>query len=722
MTAALVLFASITLQVIAAGLALRLIRVTQKRLAWALLAAAISLMAFRRTITLFRLLTGDITKPPDLVAELVALVISILMVSGIATIGPVFFSIINSEDSLRRSQLNLAKAERIAKLGNWDWNIVTNKLAWSDEIYRIFGLDPEEFGANYEAFLNSVHPDDRRHVQDAVDAALNENKEYNIEHRVIRPNGEEIIAHEQAEVTFDEGGNPVGMFGTVQDITKMKMAEEARYKSEVRLSNIQDNASDAIIMINWNQIITSFNKGAEAIFGYDADEVIGQRLGVLLPSPLVEAHKTNINNFAKSKEISRPMSAHREIQGKRKDGTIFPAEASISKLIEGDEVTFTAILRDVTKRKAIENQIRNQVAKLQALREIDIAITGSLDLRVIIKVILDQVTSQLKVDAADILLLNPQTRYFEYGGSRGFNSDRKVQTAQIRHGESFVGHVSLDRELLHIQNLSESEMAPSFAEMVAEENFVSYYCLPLISKGHVQGVLELYNRTIHNPNKEWFGFLEALGIQTAIAIDNVSLFDSLQKANEKLILAYDTTLEGWVRALAFKDEETEEHSHRVTDMTCRLAKIMGLDDDVLVHVRRGSLLHDIGKMGIPEHILLKPGNLSDEEREIIEKHPVYAFEWLSPIEYLRTALDIPYCHHEKWDGTGYPRGLQGKQIPLPARIFSVVDTWDALISDRPYRKAWHLEKVYQYLKDQRGKHFDPQVVDEFLKFMPPEAV
>ena len=179
-------------------------------------------------------------------------------------------------------------------------------------------------------------------------------------------------------------------------------------------------------------------------------------------------------------------------------------------------------------------------------------------------------------------------------------------------------------------------------------------------------------------------------------------------------MAYDATIEGWSRAMDLRDEETEGHTQRVTDLTLKLARLMGIRDDQLIHIRRGALLHDMGKLGIPDQILLKPGKLTDDEWVIMRKHPVYAYDMLSSIEYLRPALDIPYCHHEKWDGSGYPRGLKGEEIPLAARIFAVIDAWDALTSDRPYRKAWSREKTLAYIREQTGSHFDPQVVEVFL--------
>jgi putative nucleotidyltransferase with HDIG domain len=231
----------------------------------------------------------------------------------------------------------------------------------------------------------------------------------------------------------------------------------------------------------------------------------------------------------------------------------------------------------------------------------------------------------------------------------------------------------------------------------------------------VKGVLEVFQRASFSPDREWVELLEIFAGQAAIAVDNAALFNDLQRSNVDLMLAYDTTLEGWSRALDLRDKETEGHTQRVAELTVRLARAMGMSEEELIHVRRGAMLHDIGKMGIPDSILLKPGPLTDDEWAIMKKHPVYAYELLLPIAYLRPVLDIPYCHHEKWDGSGYSRGLKGEQIPLAARIFAVVDVWDALRSDRPYRPAWTDAQAREYIREQAGKHFDPKVVEVFLK-------
>jgi HD-GYP domain-containing protein (c-di-GMP phosphodiesterase class II) len=228
-------------------------------------------------------------------------------------------------------------------------------------------------------------------------------------------------------------------------------------------------------------------------------------------------------------------------------------------------------------------------------------------------------------------------------------------------------------------------------------------------------MLELFHRSPIAGGQEWWDFLDSLAHQTAIAIDNAELFQDLQDTNQELVEAYEATLEGWAKALELRDKETQGHSRRVTEMALQLAGVMGLGDEELVEVRRGTMLHDIGKMGIPDSILGKPGPLTPEEWEVMRQHPVMAYNLLSPIPFLRKALDIPYCHHEKWDGSGYPRGLGGVEIPQSARIFALVDVYDALLSDRPYRPAWTEGKVLDYIQDQSGKHFDPAVVEAFMR-------
>ncbi|MGV1098341.1 HD domain-containing phosphohydrolase [Thiovibrio sp. JS02] len=368
---------------------------------------------------------------------------------------------------------------------------------------------------------------------------------------------------------------------------------------------------------------------------------------------------------------------------------------------------------EVVARMEAESRARVRLQHLTTLHAIDMVITASLDLRLTMKLFLEQTVPQLGMDAGAILLLNPHTQFLDYGADWGFDGVG-IRKSRERLGEGSAGLAAYERRVVQIDDLSREANSFIRREILADERFRTYLAVPLIAKGQVKGVFEIFSRSRFNPEPEWFDFLEALAIQAAIAIENATLFRKLQESNIELTLAYDTTIEGWSKALELRDSETEGHTQRVTELTLKAACAVGMREDELDHVRRGALLHDIGKMAVPDSILMKPGPLSAEEQQTMRQHPLFAFQLLSPIHYLRPALDIPYCHHEWWDGSGYPRGLKGEQIPLAARIFAIADNWDALISTRRYREAWSREKVVEHIRSLAGNQFDPSLVDIFL--------
>lgn len=245
--------------------------------------------------------------------------------------------------------------------------------------------------------------------------------------------------------------------------------------------------------------------------------------------------------------------------------------------------------------------------------------------------------------------------------------------------------------------------------------------VPLTLHGKIIGIFALGSLKVAAFDQNSADLAQTFALHATAAIDNIQLFENLQKSNQELVQAYDTTLAGWAKALELRDKETHGHTNRVTELTMDLARFIGISKADLIHLRRGVLLHDIGKMGVPNEILHKEGPLNDEEWIEMRKHPQYAFDLLYPITFLRPSLDIPYSHHEWWDGTGYPQKLKGEEIPLPARIFAVVDVWDALLSNRPYRQAWDNTRVTNYLREQAGTHFDPNIVEVFLKMMEAKA-
>ncbi len=368
---------------------------------------------------------------------------------------------------------------------------------------------------------------------------------------------------------------------------------------------------------------------------------------------------------------------------------------------------------EVTECRQLQERMLSQVARLMALRAIDVSILSGSSLKQTLDIVLAQVLDLLHIDAAALLLLDPQTHTLNAFTDRGF-SQNCPPLPEIQGDCGSRGRAAIeDDRSSHGDRVADMQDTPH-SRLMRAQGFVDYYCVPLIARDSFAGVLEIYHRAPLSITPDQMDFLIALAGQAAIAIDNSFLIQGLQQSNSELTQAYDTTIEGWSRALDLRDKETDGHCHRVTETTVRLARMMGLSTEELVHIRRGALLHDIGKMGIPDSILLKLAPLTQEEWEIMRLHPLYAYEMLLPIAFLRKALDIPYYHHEKWDGSGYPHQLEGKQIPLAARIFAVVDVWDALRSDRPYRKGWPTEKVREHLQSLSGTHFDPAVVDAFL--------
>ncbi|MGV8025948.1 MAG: HD domain-containing phosphohydrolase [Anaerolineaceae bacterium] len=397
----------------------------------------------------------------------------------------------------------------------------------------------------------------------------------------------------------------------------------------------------------------------------------------------------------------------------QEDISILTTLASQTSLAIQNAKLFSLTQKELAERKKAEKNLQLQLKRLSALQDINVAITENFDLQIPLVMLLDQVVNELKVDAADVLLYNPENKNLNFIAGRGFSTEA-LKFTSLRMGQGMAGMAAQKRAPIYVKDLTSELTTLNQSPLLEGENFVSYYGFPLIARNQVKGVLEIFHRSVLEPNQQWLDYLNTLISETAIALDNARMFTDLEKTNLELVSAYEATLEGWARTLEMRDRETEGHSQRVLGMTLRLAEKMGVHGEDLVHIRRGSLLHDIGKIAIPDNILQKPGPLTDEEWETMRRHPSIAYEMLSTIHFLEPALEIPYCHHEKWDGSGYPRGLKGEEIPLSARIFAIIDVWDALSSDRPYRKAWPTEKVFNYIKDQSGTHFDPTVVDAFV--------
>jgi HD-GYP domain-containing protein (c-di-GMP phosphodiesterase class II) len=355
----------------------------------------------------------------------------------------------------------------------------------------------------------------------------------------------------------------------------------------------------------------------------------------------------------------------------------------------------------------------DQVILIARVTETTRAISGSLEPADILSTVVVKAAELIQADAGAIALPSPNGNAISYPYL--YNLPDFLKKKHYVRG--------LSREVMETRT---SRLVPDYAaypDALPEwlsTGIHAVVSVPMLYGKECYGALNLFSFT---PGKTFtepeLCLVESVGWQAASAMNNAALFDSLQRAHGELALAYDATLVGWAKALELRDRETEGPSRRVPELSQRLAREMGIQGkEDLVRLRQGALLHDIGKMGIPDQILLKPGPLSEEEWLIMRKHPVYARDLLADIPYLVPALEIPYSHHEKWDGTGYPLGIKGEKIPLEARLFAIVDVWDALRSDRPYHKAWPVPSVVEHIRTQSGKHFDPDIVNIFLDLVP----
>ncbi|MBI4857493.1 MAG: PAS domain S-box protein [Acetobacterium woodii] len=567
------------------------------------------------------------------------------------------------------------------------------------------GYDIEAFKADPELVLKITHPDDREMLQSHRGNLRKPNCE-NFEYRIITKTGEEKWINHSCAPIIGDNGDFLGRRVANRNITDKKLMELEVRDSDARLKTIFQVSPDAVLIFEVDGKIIDANPASIELSGYSRDELLEMCFWDLSPSKNAFFTDALMENIIKIETL--------EWQLKSKNGNITPIEIIFKPfMMDGAPQIFTSA-RDITNRIESEKKINLQLKRLRGLRTIDLMITSNIDLYSTMEVILDETMIQLNVDAAAILLFDENTRTLEYIAKSGFRSiPDKIRA--IRLGDDFASQVIAEKSTVHIANIPDSHIDIGEKLRLVNESFIEYYGVPLISNGLTIGVMEIYNRSQINNEADWQEYLETLAGQVAIAAIDAKLFEDVRRSNSELKIAYDATIEGWSRAMDLRDKDTEGHSLRVTDMTIKLAIAAEMKKEQISHMRRGALLHDIGKLGIPDSILLKPGKLSTEEWSIMRMHPQFAYEMLSPIDYLKPALEIPYCHHEKWDGSGYPQGLKGEDIPLSARLFAIVDVWDALHSDRPYRLGWADKDVLAYIKKETGTHFDPKAVELFFQ-------
>ncbi len=537
---------------------------------------------------------------------------------------------------------------------------------------------------------NRLFEDIQRHTREmevVYESALNMTQE-------LHPDALFEYLHQQAEILFAPDAFMLATLDSTSEMIQISFASEAGIR-QTQVEGLQISPNEKNSLLSWiirkktPLLIGNVETDSLPVQPLQEGEIIHSWLGV----PLLVGDRLVGALVVQSYQVEAYNHDHRRLL------QLLGNQAAVA-----------------LENSRLFEEAQRRLSRISSLREIDLAISGSVDIQITMEVLISQLIGTLGVDAACVLLYNPHTQTLDYVSASGFQTESLKHTS-LKLGEGLAGKAALERDLIHIPDLTTQPTSLQKAPLFREEEFITYLANPLIAKGELVGVLEVFDRSRLEPDLEWLNFLDALARLAAIAIDRLNLFNDLEKSNVELVGAYDATIEGWARAIELRDGDTEGHSRRVVNLSLNLAQKMGVTGEALIHIRRGALLHDIGKMAIPDGILLKAGKLSDEEWVIMKKHPVYAYEMLSSIQYLKPALDIPYCHHEWWDGSGYPREISKENIPLAARIFAVVDVWDALQSDRPYREAWSKAEAADYIKKLSGSQFDPEVIEAFFEMV-----
>ncbi len=622
-----------------------------------------------------------------------------------------------------------------------------NDRDWTMEVvsagsYDLTGYRPEDLIDNHLISYNElILEEERDYVWETIQNQVKEKLAYELRYHIKTYVGQIRVVWERGVGVFSQKGDLVALEGFISDVTEKVEREHdleviAQVSKALRsvdtrgfvLSTLVDqvagllNAEGVLIELIENETSDAVVEAACGVYS----EFRGYRIprGTGLNEYIIQSGKPYVNNDVftdpKYQELmiksdckasaGVPMIAQESLIG-------FIWIAKKSPILDSAINAMTSIAdiaANAIRRIDLFEQTQHRLLQLTGLRKIDAAINSNIDLGCLLDLFIDESILLLHVDAVRIMEYDSDSGMVTHLAGRGFSTSAYMEP-RLFEKTSEIGRELLQLKTVQIYDLNKYRISEEARRLAINENFQSIFIVPLAVKNEMRGFLQVMLKRPFYPTGDWINFLETLAGQAAIAINDSAMWKNLEQKNLDLQIAYDETLEGWANALDLRDHETENHTRRVVGLTIRLAQEMGISGDDLVNVRRGALLHDMGKIGVPDAILTKPGKLSPEEWEIMRQHPVNAYNLLYPISYLRKALDIPYCHHEKWDGSGYPRGLKGEEIPLAARLFAIVDVWDAMTSDRYYRPALSEGETIEYIRQNSGKHFDPAVVDLFLK-------
>lgn len=630
--------------------------------------------------------------------------------------------------------------------GVWYYDLALGRF-WGDNLAgRLMGIqDNGHLEASSSDVLRAIHPNDRRLVRAWWQNVGQSTSLQELHFRVRYSDYRVVYLCARAQLILDRKEQPAFVVGLIWEETTAQRREQ-EHKAIVAISDaLRELGTEEEVVERAFEEIRHVLDTPHALIAIRGEEGIDQRVRVVHAcgkwKELLHQDSTYdegiIGYVLKAREPYRSPAVAEDPRCLRpevvKGLSGFMAVPMVSKddvfgvLALGREERYddsdleiakalACLLATAVARMRHERSLQRRMRELSILHDIDLAISNSLDLAFVLGEVLTQVLSHLGVDAAAVHLIDKATNTILCKAARGFLTAH-VWHARPKVGKGLLGSVVLQRAPVLVQGTEEIRKRCLRDKMLEEERFVAYAGFPLNVRGEVVGVLEIFNRTPLKLSSEWVNFAECVAGQVAVAVANAELYTSLERMHGELLAAYEATIEGWARAQELRDVYTERHCLRVTERFLELAQHVGYEGESLVIMRRGALLHDIGKIAIPDAILKKPGPLTEEEWQVMREHPRLALEMLRPIKFLERSLDIPAYHHERWDGNGYPFRLKGEEIPHAARLFAVVDVFDALVSERPYRAAWSEEDAKNYIAAQAGSQFDPQVVKAFLNLL-----
>ncbi|RLE32990.1 MAG: hypothetical protein DRJ61_08255 [Acidobacteria bacterium] len=499
------------------------------------------------------------------------------------------------------------------------------------------------------------------------------------------------------------------------------------------LAEIVGQVGEGVAVATFDGTITYVNDMWARMHDYRPEELIGVNLSIF------HSRRQMTEEVEPFNEIIRKTGRYQgEVGHITRSGREFPTlmTTTVLKNHEGTPVEMVAIARDITKSTEIHDVLKTRGRYLSCLAKISTLLIESKDILLSLPEILHLLGETAAVSRTYIFAneteSNGQLGCSKVAGWERETAPKRPKDMEYRNLPYEANGLGRWIEVLgtgeiiatNVVDMPETERA-----RLAPFKIRSILLIPLFVSGNWYGYVGFdCCKSTRSWTHQEVALLKVTTAQISAGIENHQLLEEvlldakmLERSNKELSQAYEATLEGWARALELRDSDTEGHTRRVADLALTIGKGMGLGENQLIHLHRGALLHDIGKIAVPDEILRKSGPLNDEEWAIMRNHPIHAYEMLSKIDYLRPALAIPCSHHERWDGSGYPQGLKGEDIPLPARIFAVVDVWDALRSNRPYRKAWSTEQTIAHLREGAGTLFDPTIVKTFLGILEENA-